>query len=73
MAVGSGWQGQSSQVYRRSVAAVVTLGVSGREGDLFATAESIPMVRRFVRGYLHNRRRRASSRRRTPVTKEPER
>ncbi|ERJ36091.1 hypothetical protein L810_0967 [Burkholderia sp. AU4i] len=73
VAVGSGWQGQSSQVYRRSVAAVVTLGVSGREGDLFATAESIPMVRRFVRGYLHNRRRRASSRRRTPVTKEPER
>ncbi|VWC29650.1 hypothetical protein BLA15945_06369 [Burkholderia lata] len=73
VAVGSGWQGQSSQVYRRGVAAVVTLGVSGREGDLFVTAESIPTSGRFVRGYLHKRRRAASTCRRGPVTKGPER
>ncbi|VWB62437.1 hypothetical protein BLA6860_02904 [Burkholderia lata] len=73
VAMGSGWQGQSSQVYRRSVAAVVTLGVARREGDLFATAESIPMVGPFVRGYLHKRRNAASTRHCGPVTKEAER
>ncbi|GAU05898.1 hypothetical protein BSLA_02f4480 [Burkholderia stabilis] len=64
MAVGSGWQGQSSQVYRRGAATDVTLRVSGREGDLFAAAESMPVAGCFVRGYLHNRRRTALPRRR---------
>ncbi|WP_206685699.1 hypothetical protein, partial [Escherichia coli] len=59
---------QSSQVYRRSVAAVVTLGVSGREGDLFAAAESVLVTGSFVWGYLHNRRGAA-----LPVTNEAER
>ncbi|ARF90016.1 hypothetical protein BURCENBC7_AP4367 [Burkholderia cenocepacia BC7] len=35
MAVGSGWQGQSSQVYRRGAATVVTLGRFGA-GRIFA-------------------------------------
>ncbi|ESS39416.1 hypothetical protein P355_3886 [Burkholderia cenocepacia KC-01] len=40
MAVGSGWLGQSSQVYRRGAATVVTLRRIGA-GRIFATGVAI--------------------------------
>ncbi|WJN72590.1 hypothetical protein OH687_20015 [Burkholderia anthina] len=47
MAVGSGWLGQSSQVYRRGAATVVTVGRFGA-GRIFASGVAIGVRGRFI-------------------------